>query len=89
MYTLHLSLGVEPVDKDVMKRPPRMASNPMITRFLIFQVISSACLIVIGTLFIFWREVKLININIIDSVNINNNGNDNYASQYLVNKCER
>jgi len=51
------SLGVEPVDRDVMKRPPRKASNPMITKFLIFQVISSASLIVIGTLFIFWREM--------------------------------
>ena len=45
------------MDKGVMKRPPRKASNPMITKFLIFQVITSACLIVLGTLFIFWREV--------------------------------
>eukprot|EP00794_Sanderia_malayensis_P018780 gene18780-20671_t len=51
------SLGVEPVDKDVMKRPPRKATNPMITKFLILQVVSSALLIVMGTLFIFGREM--------------------------------
>ena len=59
-FCFYFSLGVEPVDKDVMKRPPRKASKPMITKFLIFQVISSACLIVLGTLFIFWREVKAV-----------------------------
>ncbi len=59
VHNFPFSLGVEPVDRDVMKRPPRKASNPMITKFLLLQVISSAFLIVLGTLFIFWREVRL------------------------------
>ena len=51
------SLGVEPVDRDVMKKPPRDVTQPIITRSLMFNVIMSATLIVTGTLWVFWREV--------------------------------
>jgi magnesium-transporting ATPase (P-type) len=51
------SLGVEPVDRDVMKKPPRDVEQPIITRSLMFNVITSATLIVTGTLWVFWREV--------------------------------
>ncbi|XP_057291118.1 calcium-transporting ATPase type 2C member 1-like isoform X1 [Hydractinia symbiolongicarpus] len=51
------SLGVEPVDDDIMKKKPRCVKNPMINLYLIIQVLTSACLIVLGTLFIFWREM--------------------------------
>ena len=53
------SLGVEPVDDDIMKRKPRSTKHPMINSYLLIQVISSAALIVLGTLFIFWREVRI------------------------------
>ncbi|XP_072024804.1 calcium-transporting ATPase type 2C member 1-like [Amphiura filiformis] len=52
------SLGVEPVDKDVIRQPPRRVKDPMITRPLIINVIMSACIIVCGTLWVFWREMQ-------------------------------
>ncbi|RDD36634.1 Calcium-transporting ATPase type 2C member 1 [Trichoplax sp. H2] len=52
------SLGVEPVDKDVMRKPPRNVNDSMITKNLIFSVLISAFLIVLGTFFIFWREMS-------------------------------
>ena len=52
------SLGVEPVDHDVIRKKPRNVKEPMITRSLIFNVLSSAIIIIIGTLWIFRREVK-------------------------------
>jgi len=47
------SLGVEPVDPDVMKRPPRDQNAPFIDRFLIYRVLTSAFFIVSGTLFVY------------------------------------
>ncbi|PFX20921.1 Calcium-transporting ATPase type 2C member 1 [Stylophora pistillata] len=52
------SLGVEPVDRDVMNKPPRNVKNPMITKTLISNVLLSASLIVTGTLWVFWREMR-------------------------------
>ena len=56
--SLFYSLGVEPVDRDVMNKPPRNVKNPMITRALILNVLLAASLIVTGTLWVFWREVS-------------------------------
>eukprot|EP00048_Salpingoeca_helianthica_P003063 m.63464 g.63464 ORF g.63464 m.63464 type:complete len:898 (+) comp12469_c2_seq1:249-2942(+) len=50
------SLGVEPVDPDVMLVPPRNAKESMITKHLISCVVATASLIVAGTLYVFWRE---------------------------------
>ena len=52
------SLGVEPVDHDVLQQPPRNVKEPMITRNLIVNVVISASIIIAGTLFIFIREVR-------------------------------
>ncbi|XP_063234535.1 calcium-transporting ATPase type 2C member 1 isoform X2 [Bacillus rossius redtenbacheri] len=52
------SLGVEPVDKDVVKQKPRNVKEPMITRSLIFNVLLSACIIIGGTLWVFKREMS-------------------------------
>lgn len=54
------SLGVEPVDHDVIRKKPRNVKEAMITRSLIFNVLSSAIIIIIGTLWIFRREVDII-----------------------------
>lgn len=51
------SLGVEPVDHDVMRRPPRRTLDPIITQQLLVRVLSSAAIIVVGTLFVFWYEM--------------------------------
>jgi len=52
------SLGVEPVDKDIIRQPPRNSRQSMIDRSLIGNVLLSAALIVIGTLFVFQRELQ-------------------------------
>lgn len=51
------SLGVEPVDHDVLKKPPRRVTDPMIDRKLILSIVTSAVVIVIGTLCVFYAEV--------------------------------
>ncbi|KAG8190383.1 hypothetical protein JTE90_022027 [Oedothorax gibbosus] len=52
------SLGVEPVDHDVLKQPPRNVKEPMITRELITNVIISALIIITGTMWIFRTEMS-------------------------------
>ncbi|XP_061699610.1 calcium-transporting ATPase type 2C member 1 isoform X2 [Syngnathoides biaculeatus] len=52
------SLGVEPVDRAVILKPPRNVSDSIITRGLIGKVLLSALVIVCGTLFVFWRELQ-------------------------------
>ncbi|KAL0099243.1 hypothetical protein PUN28_020072 [Cardiocondyla obscurior] len=51
------SLGVEPVDKDVLKQKPRNTKEPMITRHLIVNVLLSASIIILGTLWVYNREM--------------------------------
>ncbi|KAF5375534.1 hypothetical protein D9615_009193 [Tricholomella constricta] len=47
------SLGVDPVDPAIMRRPPRKKDAPIITRRLLARVLFSASIIVIGTLFVY------------------------------------
>lgn len=47
------SLGVDPVDPAVMRRPPRKKNAPIITRRLLYRVLFSASIIVLGTLFVY------------------------------------
>lgn len=53
------SLGVEPVDPDIISQPPRNVKEPMITLDLIINVLISASIIICGTLFIFVQEVSI------------------------------
>lgn len=52
------SLGVEPVDQDVLKQKPRNVKEPMISKSLIINVLLSAGLIILGTLYVFQREME-------------------------------
>lgn len=52
------SLGVEPVDKDVIRKPPRNVKDSILTKNLIIKILVSSIIIVCGTLFVFWREVR-------------------------------
>ncbi|XP_065813648.1 LOW QUALITY PROTEIN: calcium-transporting ATPase type 2C member 1 [Labrus bergylta] len=52
------SLGVEPVDRDVIRQPPRNVRDSILTRSLLVKVLVSAFVIVCGTLFVFWRELQ-------------------------------
>lgn len=57
-YHLFYSLGVEPVDKDVLKQKPRNIKEPMITKHLIINVLLSAFIIIAGTAWVYKREVR-------------------------------
>ena len=52
------SLGVEPVDPAVMSRPPRPRGARVLTRALIQRVLTSASIIMLGTLMIYVREMS-------------------------------
>ena len=52
------SLGLEPVDHDVLKRPPRKKKDQILTRDLIFNVLLSASVILGGTLWVFWKMME-------------------------------
>ncbi|XP_033646703.1 calcium-transporting ATPase type 2C member 1-like [Asterias rubens] len=52
------SLGKEPVDEDIVRQKPRRVKDPMITKPLLINVVMSAIIIVSGTLWIFWREMR-------------------------------
>ncbi|KAI5293027.1 High affinity Ca2+/Mn2+ P-type ATPase-like protein [Ascosphaera acerosa] len=51
------SLGVEPVDHSIMNRPPRPRNARVLTKQLLRRVVSSAALIVIGTLAVYIYEM--------------------------------
>ncbi|CAE6396398.1 hypothetical protein ACGC1H_005329 [Rhizoctonia solani] len=52
------SLGVDPVDRAVMKRPPRRKDEPIITQRIVGRVLFSASIIVLGTLFVYAHELS-------------------------------
>ena len=49
------SLGVEAVDKDVMHKPPRRRGDPVLTNGLIKRVLTSATVIMLGTMMVYSR----------------------------------
>ncbi|KAI3405108.1 PMR1 [Candida oxycetoniae] len=51
------SLGVEPVDHEVMNKAPRKRNDKILTSQLIKRVLQSAAMIIIGTLYIFIKEM--------------------------------
>ncbi|GMT29027.1 hypothetical protein PFISCL1PPCAC_20324 [Pristionchus fissidentatus] len=52
------SLGVEPVDGDIIRQPPRNTRTPMLNKKLVMQILSSAVIIVAGTLWVFYKEMS-------------------------------
>lgn len=52
------SLGVEQVDQDVLKQPPRNVKEPVLTRELLVSIFISAAVIVAGTMLVFISEVS-------------------------------
>ncbi|KAI8906723.1 hypothetical protein EDD86DRAFT_209611 [Gorgonomyces haynaldii] len=52
------SLGVESPDPDIMNRPPRQKDSPIVTPDLMYRVATSACIIVLGTLYVFVSEMN-------------------------------
>lgn len=52
------SLGVEPVDPAIMSRPPRAKNARVLTGTLIQRVLTSASIIMLGTIIIYIREMS-------------------------------
>ncbi|OCF61009.1 calcium-transporting P-type ATPase, PMR1-type [Kwoniella mangroviensis CBS 10435] len=52
------ALGVDPVDKEIMRRPPRKKGDHILSKRLIGRVAFSATMIVLGTLYIYLREIS-------------------------------
>uniref|UniRef100_A0A158Q6Z3 Calcium-transporting ATPase n=1 Tax=Elaeophora elaphi TaxID=1147741 RepID=A0A158Q6Z3_9BILA len=52
------SLGVEPVDKDIIRQPPRDVRQPMIDNAFITNILISAAIIIAGTLSVFYKEMS-------------------------------
>ncbi|KAH9174472.1 hypothetical protein EDB89DRAFT_573900 [Lactarius sanguifluus] len=48
------SLGVDPIDHDVMRKPPRKKDEPIISRRILSRVAFSTSVIVVGTLFVYY-----------------------------------
>ncbi|KAL7803562.1 calcium-transporting P-type ATPase [Trichoderma aethiopicum] len=51
------SLGVETVDPDVMNRPPRKRNDPVLTTKLIQRVLTSAAIIMVGTMLTYRQQM--------------------------------
>lgn len=51
-------MGVEPVDRDTIKQPPRCITDTILSKSLILKIFMSALIIISGTLFVFWKEVR-------------------------------
>ncbi|KAI8144103.1 PMR1-type calcium-transporting P-type ATPase [Fennellomyces sp. T-0311] len=52
------SLGVEPVDPNVMKKPPRSRGDNILTSALVSRVLTAAIVVVLGTMFIYVNEME-------------------------------
>ncbi|CEF67680.1 Secretory pathway calcium atpase [Strongyloides ratti] len=57
-----LSLGVEPVDSDIIKQKPRNVKEPLLNKELMINILLSASVIVIGTMGVFYIEMAADNI---------------------------
>ncbi|CAO3672027.1 unnamed protein product [Rhizopus stolonifer] len=51
------SLGVEPVDPEIMKKPPRSRNANILTKPLITRVLSAAFVVTMGTMFVYVSEM--------------------------------
>jgi len=52
------SLGVEPVDHEVMKKPPRSRSERILTIAVLGRILGTAICIILGTVFIYVKEMS-------------------------------
>mmetsp|Transcript_6989 Transcript_6989/g.10245 ORF Transcript_6989/g.10245 Transcript_6989/m.10245 type:complete len:945 (-) Transcript_6989:2690-5524(-) len=53
------SLGVEPVDPEVMDQPPRDRSKNIISPRMIFSIVINAIVMMIGTLYVYTKEKNM------------------------------
>ncbi|SMN19086.1 similar to Saccharomyces cerevisiae YGL167C PMR1 High affinity Ca2+/Mn2+ P-type ATPase required for Ca2+ and Mn2+ transport into Golgi [Maudiozyma saulgeensis] len=51
------SLGVEPVDHEVMKKPPRRRTDKILTKQVLRRLVGTAVCIIVGTIYVFVKEM--------------------------------
>lgn len=51
------SLGVEPVDHEVMRKPPRKRTDKILTDQVLKRLLTSASFIILGTIYVFVKEM--------------------------------
>ena len=56
------SLGKEPVDPAVMNRPPRSKGDQVLTRQVLYRVLTSGLIIMLGTLLVYRYEMEAENL---------------------------
>ncbi|MGV6826647.1 MAG: cation-transporting P-type ATPase [bacterium] len=56
--TLALSLAFEPAERQVMKRPPRPAREPMLNRYLVWRVAFVSVILMVGTFGLFLQQLQ-------------------------------
>ncbi len=54
--TLGIALAFEPAETDVMRRPPRAADEPLLSRFLVWRVVFVSLILLVGTFGLFLLE---------------------------------
>ena len=70
--TLALTLAFEPAEQNVMLRPPRSASEPLLSGFLIWRVVFVSFILVIGTFGLFlWERDNGASIELARTVAVN------------------
>ena len=70
--TLALTLAFEPPEKNVMRRPPRDPSAPMLSGFLIWRVIFVSLILVVGTFGLFlWERQHGASVDLARTVAVN------------------
>ncbi len=79
------SLGVDPPDPSVMRRPPRKREENIITRRLVARVLFSAAIIVLGVAFIYIHELSDGSMSRRDQTMVRHSGVDEVTS--LINGC--
>ncbi|SCW00018.1 LAFE_0B07646g1_1 [Lachancea fermentati] len=52
------SLGVEAVDHEVMKKPPRKRTDKILTNEVFKRLLGSAAFIIVGTIYVFMKEMN-------------------------------
>ncbi|MCG8489577.1 MAG: cation-transporting P-type ATPase [Chromatiales bacterium] len=55
--TLALTLAFEPAERDIMKRPPRNASSPILDGFLLWRIALVSSVLIVGTVGVFLWEL--------------------------------
>jgi Ca2+-transporting ATPase len=52
------SLGVEPVDSEVMNKPPRKRGTKILTEAVLKRLLMNAVFVILGTIFVYIREME-------------------------------